>query len=135
MNQEAFLWKNEIRKSIHDSTHNFISIQFKGPPKNIFGLGCKVSLYSKGTTQFLEQSPVRGFSSSVDYRLHFGVGNIFIIDSLKIQWPDDKVQLMQHVKVNQLLTIKYEDAKEPVVQKDTAIVKTLLDDVTRKTQY
>jgi enediyne biosynthesis protein E4 len=130
MNQEAFLWKNEIRQSIKDSTHNFISIQLKGPSKNILGLGTKVTLYSKETTQFLEQSPVRGFSSSVDYRLHFGVGNILIIDSLKIQWPDDKVQVLQNVKVNQLLTIKYEDAKEPVGQKDPVIVKTLLNDVT-----
>jgi len=130
MNQEAFVWKNETRKSIKDSANNFVSLQFKGPPKNIFGLGCKVTLYNNRTIQFLEQSPVRGFCSSVDYRLHFGVGNIFFIDSLEIQWPDDKVQLIQHVKVNQLLTIKYEDAKEPVAQKRTPVIKTLMDDVT-----
>ena len=117
MNQEAFLWRNEIRKSINDSTHNFISIQLKGSSSNLSGLGCKVYLYSKGTIQFLEQSPVRGFCSSVDYRLHFGVGNIVVIDSLKIQWPDDKVQVLRNVKVNQLLTVKNEEAKEPVIEK------------------
>jgi enediyne biosynthesis protein E4 len=129
MNQEAFLWKNEIRKSIKDSTKNFIAIQLRGPTNNVFGLGSKVCLFSKGATQFIEQSPVRGFSSSVDYALHFGVGNSTLIDSLKIEWPDDKVQVLRNVKANQLLAIKYKDAKNPVIETEE-ITHTLFNDIT-----
>ncbi|MEO6541303.1 MAG: VCBS repeat-containing protein, partial [Ferruginibacter sp.] len=129
MNQEAFLLKNEIRNSINDSTANFISLQFKGTSKNVFGVGCKVFLFNKGAEQFLEQSPVRGFSSSIDYRLHFGVANALNIDSLKIQWPDDKVQIIQNIKANQLLTIKYGDAKSPVESRDSSIVQPLFTEV------
>ncbi|MDQ3844139.1 MAG: VCBS repeat-containing protein [Bacteroidota bacterium] len=130
MNQEAFLWRNEIRKSIKDTAQNFIAVQLKGPSGNTFGLGSKVSLFSKGAMQYLEQSPVRGFSSSVDYRLHFGLGNISVVDSLKIQWPDNKVQVIKNVNVNQLLTLKYEEAKEPVAQNDGPLANTLFKDAT-----
>lgn len=116
MNEPAFVWRNEIRKSINDSTQNFISIQLNGSPNNRAGYGSKVTVFNKASTQFTEQSPVRGFSSSVDTRLHFGIGNATIIDSLKIQWPDDKEQLLKNIKVNQMLVVNYGDAKEPVVQ-------------------
>jgi hypothetical protein len=69
-------------------------------------------MYTHDGKQFLEESPVRGFSSSVDYRLHFGLGNKTYIDSLKIQWPDDKIQLIKNIKANQSLVVKYDDAKE-----------------------
>ncbi len=130
MNQEAFIWRNEIRKSVKDTTANFLTVQLKGSAENLSGLGCKLSLFSKGSTQFVEQSPVRGYSSSVDYRLHFGVRNISAIDSLKIQWPDDKVQTLRNVKTNQLLTLKNEEAKELVIEKNDAAANTLFNDVT-----
>jgi hypothetical protein len=131
MNQAAFVYKNEIRKSEVDSTNNFITIRLNGSLNNLSGLDSKVWIFSNGTMQFLEQSPVRGFSSSVDYRLHFGVGNTLLIDSLKIQWPDNKVQILQNVKANQLLTLRYTDAKAFVVQKED-IVNSLFSDVTRE---
>jgi enediyne biosynthesis protein E4 len=132
MNQPAFIWRNEIRKSATDSEHNFITLQLKGSAGNLFGLDSKVWLFNKGTIQYVEQAPVRGFSSSVDYRLHFGVGSTTVIDSLKIQWPDDKVQVLKNVPVNQVLPVKQEDAVKTVVQTGM-IVSTLFNDVTGQT--
>jgi enediyne biosynthesis protein E4 len=130
INQEAFVWRNELRKSAADSTQNFLTVQLKGSPNNLAGFGSQVTLFNKETKQYAEQSPVRGFSSSVDLRLHFGVGNITTIDSLKIKWPDDKVQVIKNVKANQLLVVQYKDAS-PVVateEKDN----TLFDDITNQ---
>ncbi|MEO9031817.1 MAG: VCBS repeat-containing protein [Ginsengibacter sp.] len=131
MNQEAFILKNEIRQSINDSTNNFLSIQLQGPSNNPTGLGCKVTLHDKADEQFLEESPVRGFSSSVDNRLHFGIGNIKTIDSLKVEWPDNKIQVLKCVKANQFLKLKYEDGKEND-QHDTLMPKTFFSDATSK---
>ncbi|MEP6845146.1 MAG: VCBS repeat-containing protein [Panacibacter sp.] len=130
MNQEAFVWRNEIRKSIRDSTENFLTLQLKGPPGNVSGIGGRVTLFNKDGKQFLEQSPVRGFSSSVDYRLHFGVGNSSTIDSLKIEWPDSKVQVLQNVKANQFIELQYAEAKSPSVQSGDSVVNTMFADVT-----
>jgi enediyne biosynthesis protein E4 len=129
INEEASIWKNEIRQSEKDSNQNFLSVQLKGSVNNLNGIGSKITLYNKTTQQYLEQSPVRGFSSSVDYRLHFGVDGIKEIDSLKIEWTDDKVQVIKNVKVNQLLTIKYEDANFFIAKNDEPIAP-LFDDIT-----
>ncbi len=130
MNQQAFIHRNETRKSITDSTHNFITVQLKGLTGNLFGLAAKVALFNKGTTQFLEQSPVRGFSSSVDFRLHFGVGNLSVVDSISIEWPDEKIQWLKNVTTNQLLVLNYKDATVPVVQNEIIATQTLFSDVT-----
>lgn len=113
INQQAFLWRNEVKQSVSDSTKNFLTIQLKGPAENRAGLGSKVTIYTNTSKQFLEQSPVRGFSSSIDYRLHFGTANTTVIDSLRIEWPDDKIQVIQAIKANQSLTLNYADAKMP----------------------
>jgi len=131
MNQEAFILRNEIRQSISDSTNNFLSIQLQGPANNSTGVGCKVTLYDKAGQQFLEQSPVRGFYSSVDSRLHFGIGNLKSIDSLKVEWPDNKIQVLTRVKANQFLKLKYEDAKENN-RHDTVVSTTFFSDATSK---
>ena len=110
MNQGAFVWRNELRKSIVDSTNNFLSVRLQGDHQNLNGLGSKLTLYSKGATQYLEQNPVRGYSSSVDNRLHFGLGNVAVIDSLKIEWPDNKVQVLKKIKANQFPVVKYNEA-------------------------
>lgn len=130
MNQEAFVWRNEIRRSIQDSTENFITFRLKGPPANTSGLGSKITVFNKGNKQLVEQSPVRGFSSSVDNRLHFGVGSITFIDSLKIEWPDDKVQVLRNIKVNQLVTLQYTDARAPGIQNGDTTVAAIFSDIT-----
>ncbi len=128
INQEAFVWKNEIRKSIQDSTSNFLTVQLKGAPGNSSGMGSQVTLFNKGTKQYAEQFPVRGLSSSVDPRLHFGVENISVIDSIKIQWPDNKVQVIKNVKTNQLLVVQYSNAFEALAQNEAA--NTFFNDIT-----
>lgn len=130
MNQESFVWRNELRRTIKDSTQNFIELQLKGPAGNSIGIGSKVMLYTRGMKQLAEQSPVRGFSSSVDNRIFFGVGNAAVIDSILIRWPDDKEQLMQNIKTNQLLTVKYSDAK-PAFKTDSIVnTKNIFADIT-----
>ncbi|MDB5277092.1 MAG: hypothetical protein JWR61_2047 [Ferruginibacter sp.] len=131
MNQPAFIWKNEIRKTVKDSTNNFLTLQLKGSELNKSGIGAKATLYANGTVQFLEQYPVRGYMSSVDNRLHFGAGKATEIDSLKIVWPDSKVQLLKHIKTNQTLTIDYKDAQEQLPAYSIAL-PTLFADVSKE---
>ena len=129
MDQEAFVWRNDIRKSIHDSTDNFLTVVLKGSSGNLGGLGARVTLFNKATIQYAEQSPVRGFSSSVDLRLHFGVRNMPSIDSLKIQWPDDKEQLIKNVKANQILVVDYKQATEPFTKNEAINKPAIFTDI------
>ena len=63
MNQKAFVWNDEIRQTIKDSTHNFITLQLQGDRNNINGIGAKITIFTGDKTQFLEQNPVRGYLS------------------------------------------------------------------------
>jgi enediyne biosynthesis protein E4 len=128
LNEAAFVWRNEIRKDIKDSTNNFITIVLNGTSNNLYGIGAQVTLFNKEEKQFAEQFPVRGFSSAVDLRLHFGLGNIAAIDSIKIKWPDNKIQVIKNVPANQQLKIKYADAQTVTANEIT--VKTLFTDIT-----
>jgi hypothetical protein len=113
INEQAFVWRNDTRKSVADSAHNFLGLGLEGPAGNRAGFGTKVTLFDRGSRQFLEQSPVRGFCSSVDQRLFFGVGAALSVDSVLVQWPDEKVQVMRHVKANQYLRVRYDEATAP----------------------
>ncbi|WP_422350245.1 VCBS repeat-containing protein [Flagellimonas sp.] len=87
--------------------NNHLTLKFKGTDKNPFGIGTKATLYANGGHQYQEMTLTRGFQSSVAPQLHFGLGNTQKIDSIKIVWPDNKVQLVRGPKVNSSLTMDY----------------------------
>ena len=92
-------------------THS-LNIALKGPETNLSGIGAKITLYT-GQTQIQENFPTKGYLSTVPPELHFGLGNDSIIDSLKVRWPDGKIQLLKKIKGNQALTLDYCNASNP----------------------
>lgn len=112
VNDEAFLYENRTinDKSAPVGNHHFLQISLMGTSSNQFGIGTKVFVYDQGKIQVQECMPVRGFQSSVDYRLTFGAGGAEEIDSLLIVWPDDSFQKIQAVKTNQHITVNQRDA-------------------------
>ena len=52
--------------------------------------------------------PSRGFQSSVDYNLHFGLGEISKIDSIKVIWPNKLSSIINNPPIDTLLSINYE---------------------------
>ncbi len=110
---------------------NHLRIKFKGPDSNAFGIGCKVWLEDENGLQFQEMTLTRGFQSSVEPVLHFGVGKKEKIAQVKIQWPDGRVQKLNGSKTNRLLVVDYRDAvsvQEPVSGKGPILFK----DITRE---
>ncbi|MBS1662634.1 MAG: VCBS repeat-containing protein [Bacteroidetes bacterium] len=90
---------------------NQLSVALKGANKNTSGIGAKVWLFANGTMQYQQLMLTRGFMSSSDTRLHFGLDSIKSIDSLLIVWPDQSYEVKHNVPVNQSLTLKQTDAK------------------------
>ena len=98
------------------STNNWISFSFNSNSKNKFGIGNKVFVYHGGELQYQELSPMRGFQSSVDYRLYFGIGNSEEIDSVKIIWSDNKVTILNSPKINNHITLDENSSKKVVLK-------------------
>jgi hypothetical protein len=111
MNQEAFIWKNESKEGDADSAHHFLTVELRGDRMNGSGIGAKLDLYAGGMRQYLEQNPVRGYASTVDDRLHFGMGRATEADSLKIEWPDGRRQVLFHVAADRFITLDHADAR------------------------
>ncbi|MCK4749073.1 MAG: ASPIC/UnbV domain-containing protein [Bacteroidales bacterium] len=47
-----------------------------------------------------------GYLSQNDHRLHFGLADAGLVESLEITWPSGKVQHLENIEVNQIITIK-----------------------------
>lgn len=119
-NDFAAIYKNNNETV---NKNNYLRLQLDGGSANQRGIGTKVRLFCKGEQFYQEQSPVRGFQSSADPVLNFGVGKNTIIDSVLIIWPNDQFQKLVSVKPNQTLTIKLVDANIKW-QYDTALNKS-----------
>ena len=90
------------------STSNWVSFSFDSNSKNKYGVGNKVFVYADNKMQYQELSPMRGFQSSVDYRLYFGLGDVNVIDSVKIIWNDKEVSILKNIKPNSHHTLNEE---------------------------
>ncbi|PYP34512.1 MAG: hypothetical protein DMD46_16355, partial [Gemmatimonadetes bacterium] len=109
VNQEAFVYRNNARAL---TPNHFLQIRLDGTGGNRFAIGAKVTLWGGGQQFFQEVEPTRGFQSSVDYVLTFGVGRRDTLDSVKVEWPgrEGRVSLLTHVAANQRVTIREADA-------------------------
>lgn len=95
-----------------DIQPNYLQIQLQGEYPNNRGLGSKVILKNKGHNQFIYHTPYRGYMSTMDDRVHFGLGDAVVVDTLQVIWPDGRSQILTDIEANQILTLKQENAQE-----------------------
>lgn len=106
-NMEAFVYRNQTSEEHHA---NYLKIKLEGNAPNTFGVGARVTIYSQGRQQVLEQMPSRGFESSVEPVLNFGTGNMILLDSVVIRWPNLKQQVLMNIKADTTYTVRQKDA-------------------------
>jgi len=106
-NEFAGIYKNNAR-SMRNA--HYLKIALKGAAANSTGIGAKVRLFCKDTLFYQEAFPVRGFQSSVDPVLNFGLGDHDMVDSILVIWPDDRYQVLGQVKADQALQVSVKDA-------------------------
>ncbi|NNE27361.1 MAG: VCBS repeat-containing protein [Saprospiraceae bacterium] len=108
IDQEATLLKNTARENLD---HNYIKIVLDHP--NIAKrLTSKVYVYAGGQMQFQEYQFVRGYESTMEECLIFGLGDWTEIDSIQVIWADNNVQTILTPAINQSLTISYEKQRD-----------------------
>ena len=102
-NMEATLLENTLNES--KVKKNFLRIRFRGDTMNINGIGTIAHLYYKGGQQISEHTPYRGYMSSVENIMHFGLDSIDKVDSIVVYWPDGKKEVLYDVLANQTMLI------------------------------
>ena len=111
VNMEAFVYQNNSQKN---KENHFVKVKLRGEKQNKFAIGSVVELFSGKEILRQELMPSRGFQSSVDYVLTFGIGNKKI-DSLQVIWPNEKFQIIKKVANNTTLTLNIADAKSTYI--------------------
>lgn len=111
INNKAFVFSNNSIQS-DQADNNYISFKLQGPANNRDGFGTIIKCFIKDSTILLEQNPVRGYLSTTDNRLFTGLGTTNIIDSIKVIWSNDNIQLLKNVKTNQLLILDIKNSNE-----------------------
>lgn len=108
IDQNAFVYKNNASFM---KKNNYLGIKLIGPEGNNNGVGAKVTvILGNGLTQTKENFLSRGYQSSVGPIIQFGLGRQENVDTLVVQWPDGKIQSLNKIKVNRLLTVDYKNA-------------------------
>lgn len=107
INAPAWIYRNRARDV---SGNHSLGVRLRGAGPNTAGIGAKLIVHQGGTMQLLEQMPTRGFQSSVEPRLHVGLGAAPRIDSLVVIWPDRRYQVLRDVAVDRTVTLSQEEA-------------------------
>lgn len=110
INDEAFIYENTINRKT--GGEHILQIKLVGDGKNINGIGASIHLYFGGKQQYYQHYPTRGYLSTIDSRAHFGLGGVSTVDSIRVQWPEGKTQVLTNVKTDQLILISIRESRE-----------------------
>jgi enediyne biosynthesis protein E4 len=119
VNMPMFIYRNETNRLLPDN--HYLKVILKGEHGNSSAIGTKITAKHNGKIIYLEQMPVRGYLSTSDSRPNLGMGPLTVIDSLIVEWPDDRLTLMTNVKTNQTLTLNQKDAIKMSVNMEDSI--------------
>lgn len=113
-----------------DTSRHFLGLDLTGAGANTQAIGAKIELFYGNEYQFYELFPVRGFKSSVDTRMHFGLGDNGVIDSIRITWPGKGITSLTDVASDRVL--KLTEPKSPASETRIEPTNTLFTSLNNK---
>lgn len=113
LNSKAMLYENKTNKE-----NQSLKIFLNGNAPNRNGIGAKVQLWSDGKTQILQNFPVRGWLSTSNTPLHFGLAQN-IADSVQVTWPSGKIELKYDIATKECLSFEEKFAKLKAEESNT----------------
>ena len=131
INDKAFLYRNNSREEQAEKSH-YLRIKFKGDQRNQLGFGAKIEgIYDNGERFYYENTPYRGYLSSVEPVAHIGLGAKRKLKEIRIIWPNDKMQVIHKPRIDQTLTVSINAAQLPY-QTLFDVKKPLLNDISEE---
>jgi enediyne biosynthesis protein E4 len=116
VNQESFVYRNQSQEK---KGGNYLSISLQGAGMNTFALGACVQLFAGDQILTFDHMPIRGFQSSMDYKITAGLGSVDVVDSITVTWPDERITKLKKVNANQNLSLDQKDAVEAPLSRNT----------------
>ncbi|HET6256527.1 MAG TPA: VCBS repeat-containing protein [Puia sp.] len=131
IDDEAHIYRNMSRE-LDPQHHHYLQICFAGDSLNKGGFGAWVELhYGGGRQQVYENTPYRGYLSTIENIAHFGLGSDTVVDTVQIKWPDGKMQELLGVHADQILEVNHRDARlRDPERRDSATAGTIFREIT-----
>ncbi|MDB5022363.1 MAG: RNA-binding protein [Mucilaginibacter sp.] len=132
IDDQAMIYRNTLRQKDPNGSH-YLHIAFQGGRYNRNGIGAWADIYyDHGKHQAYENTPFRGYLSTIQNIAHFGLGKVNILDSVVVRWQNGKKQTLQNVKADQVLKVNISNARDPYSFKQPEIDKqSLFREVTK----
>jgi hypothetical protein len=100
--QGAFLRNNR------GNENNWITFNLVGAESNRDAIGALVKIKAGDREQMGVRRSTTGYLSQNDHRMHFGIGQASSVEFVEIRWPSGKLQRLENLEINQILTITEE---------------------------
>ena len=126
LNAPASILENQT--DTKNTANHYLKIQLKGANKNTSAIGTKIKLWLGGIQQTYFHAPVRGYLSSNDPLIHFGLGKHTVVDSIEVNWSTGGQQKLKSIEANQILRIQ-EELGAPKATISSQNLKTLIQPV------
>lgn len=114
IDEPASIWQSNLNQSALFNGNHYIRVEFNGSEKNREGFGTKIKITHHGLSQYQYFNPFRGYLSSMEPRMLFGIGADPKVDSLEVIWPDGKRQLLLNLAANTTIKLDYDNSAAPV---------------------
>jgi enediyne biosynthesis protein E4 len=98
--QTADLLRNDGRHG------NALLVRTIGTQSNRDGVGARLRLTAGTRTQIREVKAGSSYLGQNDLRAHFGLGAAAVADRLEVRWPSGRIEILQNVPANQIITIR-----------------------------
>ncbi|MGI8782295.1 MAG: CRTAC1 family protein [Acidobacteriota bacterium] len=88
-----------------DQNH-WITLRLTGTSSNRSAIGARVRCFTAGVTQVDEVRGGGSYISQNDLRIHFGLGNVTLVDRLEVRWPNGLEEEWTGLPVDQIVNLK-----------------------------
>ena len=123
-NDVASIYQNNLRTLNPNS--KYLNIKLTGAGMNPFAIGSKVTLVTSSGIQTQELMPSRGFQSSVDYLIHFGIATKDSVEKVIVNWPGGQTSILQAPGFNKVINLNISDATIGTVSDSVPVIKPLI---------
>jgi len=128
IDESAFIYRNNTE--LFDK-NNYLKVQLNGNDQNTFGIGAKIKLKIDDEIMVQEMIPTRGYQSSVDLSMVFGLGKNTSVNELEVIWPNGQSQILSNLEVNRTLTIEQDNNHKKELPNNASPISTYFSDISK----
>ncbi len=112
-NEPAMIYENTLNRPGKPLENHFLRLKINANPAKALGL--KAYLFLGNQILYADHSNFRGYRSTVEHIMHFGLGKTQIVDSLIIVWPDGERQMLRKIQADRVIEMSYDP--DPLLEK------------------